>query len=106
MVINPEAEINTGTNYAISGVGYRRKGDIVWLEGTGQSLNIPANTWTTIGTLPEMYRPEHDVVNVPVSGGSLREYTGVMRIQNGVIEIFANNAADYFIPCISYIAKP
>lgn len=103
---SPVAELDTETSYSILGLGYRRKGDVVWIEGTGQALSIPAKTWTTIGTLPEMYRPEHGIFNIPVTGGSYREYTGVMRIQNGVIEIFANNAADYFIPCISYIAKP
>lgn len=106
MQINPVAEIDVPINYSILGLSFRRKGDIVIISGTGQALSIPANTWTTIGTLPESCRPENDILNVPVTGGSYREYTGVLRIQNGVIEIFANDASDYFIPCISYIAKP
>lgn len=64
----------------ISGVRYKKVGKVVTLSaGGGVDATLTSGSWTTLGTLPEGFRPEYDIF-CSIGVGSSINYTGCIKI--------------------------
>ena len=84
----------------------KRKGNVVTVRGysAGGGLNLPANTYKDITTLPAKYRPSETIYfTVSAQGGSAQIIGEVQT--NGVIKMYSSQATSYWSFTTSYVVE-
>lgn len=82
----------------------KRKGKVVTVKGysAGGGINLPANTYKDITTLPEKYRPTETMyLTINTLGGS-SQITGQIET-NGILKLYSTQATSYWAFTVSYV---
>ena len=77
------------------GVRYRLKNGYITVVGTSTTMNLPANTYTTVGTLPAGYRPKVTIPFFVDAGGGTTLMLGKILV-TGEIQVFSKTETSYW----------
>lgn len=77
------------------GVRYRLKNGYITVVGTSTTMKLPANTYTTVGTLPAGYRPKVTIPFFVDAGGGTALMLGKILV-TGEIQVFAKTETSYW----------
>jgi len=92
---------DTGWKSAGDGVSYREKNGIVCVVGESITIAIPANVYTTVGTLPADARPAKNYPFFVDASGIETLIVGRLRT-NGQIQIYSKKETTYWNFSISF----
>lgn len=84
----------------------KRKGKVVTVKGysAGGGINLPANTYKEITTLPAKYRPSESIYFTVGASGGTAQIIGEIGT-NGIVKLHSTQATTYWTFAISYVVE-